>query len=67
MIQSFLVQLAMAILKYYAPIGVVSIWDYWKEREALRENKKKGDKYNEVVNSPADRNKRRDAENEALD
>ena len=67
MIQSFLVQLAMAILKYYAPIGVVSIWDYWKEREALRENKKKADKYNEVVNSPADRNKRRDAENEALD
>ena len=66
MIQSFLVQLAMAILKYYAPIGVVSIWDYWKEREALRENKKKADKYNEVVNSPADRNKRRDAENEAL-
>ena len=67
MIQSFLVQLAMAILKYYAPIGVVSIWDYWKEREALKENKKKADKYNEVVNSPADRNKRRDAENEALD
>ena len=67
MIQSFLVQLAMAILKHYAPIGVVSIWDYWKEREALRENKKKADKYNEVVNSPADRNKRRDAENEALD
>lgn len=67
MIQSFLVQLAMAILKYYAPIGVVSIWDYWKEREALKENKKKADKYNDVVNSPADRNKRRDAENEALD
>ena len=67
MIQSFLVQLAMAILKYYAPIGVVSIWDYWKEREALKENKKKADKYKEVVNSPADRNKRRDAENEALD
>ena len=67
MIQSFLVQLAMAILKHYAPIGVVSIWDYWKEREALKENKKKADKYNEVVNSPADRNKRRDAENEALD
>ena len=67
MIQSFLVQLAMAILKYYAPIGVVSIWDYWKEREALKENKKKADKYSEVVNSPADRNKRRDAENEALD
>ena len=67
MIQGFLVQLAMAILKYYAPIGVVSIWDYWKEREALKENKRKAGDYSEVVNSPADREKRRDAENEALD
>ena len=67
MIQGFLVQLAMAILKYYAPIGVISIWDYWKEREALKENKRKAGGYSEVVNSPADREKRRDAENEALD
>ena len=67
MIQSFLVALAMEILKYYTPKGVASLWDYWKEREALKENKKKAEKYNEVVNSPADRNKRRDAENEALD
>ncbi len=66
MIQSFLVQLAMAILKYYAPIGVVSIWDYWKEREALRENKKKADKYQPVVDSPAGRDERRKAEDEAL-
>jgi hypothetical protein len=66
MIQSFLVQLAMAILKYYAPIGVSSIWDYWKEREALKENKKKADDYQKVVDSPAGRDERRRIEDESL-
>ena len=66
MIQSFLVQLAMAILKYYAPIGVTSLWDYWKEREALKENKRKAGDYSDVVNSPANRDERRKAEDEAL-
>ncbi len=66
MIQGFLVQLAMAILKHYAPIGVVSIWDYWKEREALKENKKKADDYQKVVDSPAGREERRRSEDESL-
>lgn len=66
MIQSFLVQLAMAILKYYAPIGVTSLWDYWKEREALKENKKKAEDYQKVVDSPAGRDERRKAEDESL-
>lgn len=66
MIQGFLVQLAMAILKHYAPIGVVSIWDYWKEREALKENKQKADDYQKVVDSPAGRDERRKAEDESL-
>ncbi len=37
-----------------------------EEREALKENKRKAGGYSEVVNSPADREKRRDAEDEAL-
>lgn len=66
MIQGFLVQLAMAILKYYAPIGVSSIWDYWKEREALKENKRKAGDYQTVVDSPAGREERRRAEDASL-
>ena len=66
MIQSFLVQLAMAILKYYAPIGVTSLWDYWKEREALKENKKNAGDYQKVVDSPAGREERKAKEDELL-
>ena len=66
MIQSFLVALAMEILKYYTPKGVASLWDYWKEREALKENKKKADDYQKVVDSPAGREERRKAEDASL-
>lgn len=66
MIQGFLIQLAMAILKYYAPIGVASIWDYWKEQQALKENKKKAGEYQKVVDSPAGREERRRKEDELL-
>ena len=66
MIQGFLVQLAMAILKHYAPIGVVSIWDYWKEREALKENKQKADDYQKVVDGNKSREERRNSEDDLL-
>ena len=66
MIQSFLVALAMEILKYYTPKGVASLWDYWKEREALKENKKKAEDYQKVVDSPAGREERRKAEDASL-
>lgn len=66
MIQGFLIQLAMAILKHYAPIGVASLWDYWKEQEALKENKKKAKDYQKVVDSPANREERKKAEDESL-
>lgn len=66
MLQSFLVAFAMEILKYYAPKGVANVLDYWKERQALKENEKKAGKYQPVVDSPAGRDERRKAEDEAL-
>lgn len=66
MLQSFLVALAMEILKYYAPKGVANVLDYWKEQQALKENAKKAGKYQEVVDSPASREERRKKEDELL-
>ena len=66
MLQSFLVALAMEILKYYTPKGVASFWSYWKERQELKENAKKAGKYQEVVDSPASREDRRKAEDASL-
>lgn len=68
MLQSFLVSLAMAILKYYATIAGKEIADYIKEQESLRENKKKATDYQNVVNkNPSTREERRAAEDSALE
>jgi len=68
MLQSFLVSLAMAILKYYATIAGKEITAYIKEQEALRENKKKADEFQKVViKNPSTREERRNAENSALE
>jgi len=66
MLQSFLVAFAMEILKYYAPKGVASVLDYWKEQQALKENKKKAEDYQRIVDSPAGREERRRSEDASL-
>lgn len=65
--QTFLIALAMEILKYYGPKLGEAAMKVVELEKALRDNKRKAGDYSEVVNSPADRDKRRDAENEALE
>lgn len=64
--QSFLVALCMAILEKLITKGT----DAWLKYEALRseleKNKKNAEKYDEVVKSGADREKRRKAEDDVL-
>lgn len=64
--QAFLVALAMEILKYYAPKGVNSFFEYWKEQDELKKNKEKAGNYQKVVGSPAGREERRKVEDELL-
>lgn len=66
MIESFLVSLALAVIKHYAGIAGKNISDYLKEREELKENKKKAEDYHRVVDSPANREERRRAEDDLL-
>lgn len=66
MLESFLVSLAMAVIKHYAGIAGKNISDYLKEREELKENKKKAEDYQKVVDSPASREERREAEDRLL-
>ena len=66
MLESFLVSLAMAVIKHYAGIAGKNISDYLKEREELKENKKKAEDYQKVVDSPASREERKRAEDDLL-
>lgn len=66
MIESFLVSLALAVIKHYAGIAGKNISDYLKEREELKENKKKAEDYQRVVDSLANREERRRAEDDLL-
>lgn len=62
--ESFLVALAMAVLKYYGPKVGAEIEKTWKEFKELQENESKAADYEKIVNSDADRAKRREAEDE---
>lgn len=64
--ESFLVALAMAVLKYYGPKIGSEIEKTWKEFKELQENEKKAASYEKTKNSDADREKRREAEDEIL-
>lgn len=64
--QTFLVALAMEILKYYGPKLGEAAMKVIELEKALRDNKRKAGDYSEVVNSPANRDERRKAEDEAL-
>jgi|688.fasta_scaffold1391725_2 hypothetical protein len=66
MIESFLVSLALAVIKYYAGIAGQNISDYLKERKELKENEKKAEDYQKIVDSPANREERRRAEDDLL-
>lgn len=50
--ESFLVALAMAILKYYAPKGVESVLKWWHEQELLKANEKGALKRDTIINDP---------------
>lgn len=64
--QTFLVALAMEILKYYGPKLGEAAMKVIELEKALRDNKRKAGDYSEVVNSPANRDERRKAEDDAL-
>jgi hypothetical protein len=64
--ESFLVALAMAILKYYGPKVAFEIERTWKEFKELQENEKKAEAYEEIINSPADRTEREKIEDDLL-
>lgn len=64
--QAFLVALAMEILKYYGPkLGEAAKKIYELDKE-LKENKKKAEDYQRVVDSPAGREERRRSEDASL-
>lgn len=66
-LESYLVALSLAVLKYYAAKGGSSVEEYIKERLEVKGNESKADKYTEVVNKPGNtREERKDAENSAL-
>lgn len=64
--ESFLVALAMAILKYYGPKVAVQIEKTWKEYKELQDNEEKAKVYEKVINSPADRAERKKIEDDLL-
>lgn len=64
--QTFLVALAMEILKYYGPKLGEAAMKVIELEKALRDNKRKAGEYSEVVDSPAGRDERRKAEDDAL-
>ena len=64
--QAFMVALAMEILKYYGPKLGEAAMKVIELEKALRENKKKSDDYQKVVDSPAGREERRKAEDASL-
>lgn len=67
MLQSFLVSLAMAILKYYATIAGKEIYDYIKEQEKLRKNSQNAGEYNNSIHKPGvNREGRHEAEDKVL-
>lgn len=66
MLESFLVSLALAVIKYYSTLAGKEISAYLKEREELKQNKKKADDYQKIVDSPASREERRRAEDDLL-
>ena len=66
MLESFLVALAKSIITYYADKAGLEIFDYLKQQKELKENKKKAEDYQKVVDSPAGREERRKAEDDLL-
>ena len=64
MLQSFLVSLAMAVLKYYATIAGKEITAYIKEQEELKNQQKKVDEYKTHLGKS--RKERQDAEDSLL-
>lgn len=64
--QAFFVAFAMEILKYYGPKLGEAAKKVYELDKALKENERKAGKYKEVVDSPAGREERRKAEDEAL-
>lgn len=66
MLESFLVSLALAVIKHYAAIAGKEISDYLKELGELKKNEKKAKDYQQVVDSPANREERKRAEDDLL-
>ena len=67
MIKSFLVSLAMAVLKEFLIKGSTAWFKYEELKKELEKNKEKADKYQSVVdNNDATREDRRKAEDELL-
>lgn len=64
--ESFLVALAMAILKYYGPKVASEIEKTWNEFKELQNNEEKAEAYEKVINSPADRAERKKIEDDLL-
>ena len=64
--QAFMVALAMEILKYYGPKLGEAAKKVIELEKALAENKRKAGDYQKTVDSPAGREERRKAEDDAL-
>ncbi len=66
--ESFLVALAMAVLKYYGPIIGVEIEKVWNEHKELEKNKDKVKSYEKIAQDPTkNRAERRHAEDSLLE
>ena len=65
--QAFLVALAMSIIKHYASKIGMSVYDFLKQQGRLKENAERSAEYKEVVDSNANREARRAAEDRLLD
>ncbi len=66
MLQSFLVSLAMAVLKHYATLAGQEIIAYIKEQEELQKAKIKADEYRKCISQAKTRKERQDAEDSLL-